>query len=113
MQYGTYSTYLTDIRIDAQDQIPPGQSAEREAFKADTNKKEANAIKDAVKGNQEDARDAVQLGEAVEVETIDHKTRVVISGGCFTSALSLIHARSGIELHSVLERGISIMFNVS
>ncbi|EDN04901.1 predicted protein [Histoplasma mississippiense (nom. inval.)] len=46
--------------------VSPVQSAEREASEAEAARNEANAIKDAVHGPQEHARDVIQVRRAVE-----------------------------------------------
>jgi hypothetical protein len=55
------STLKAKLRFPEIFDVSPAQSAEREASEAEAARNEANAIKDAVEGHQDDTRDAIQL----------------------------------------------------
>ncbi|KAL2366233.1 hypothetical protein RJZ56_000881 [Blastomyces dermatitidis] len=62
------STLKAKIRFPEVFDVSPVQSAEREASEVEAARNEANAIKDAVHGHQEDVRDAIQARGAIETE---------------------------------------------
>jgi hypothetical protein len=71
------STLKAKIRFPEVFDVSPTQSAEREASEAEAVRNKANAIKEAVQGNQKNNRGAIHDEAAVEAET--GKQRLFIS----------------------------------